>query len=77
MISKFPFAERVCLCFEEAPRLELTVRPVFNYGVDVAEIPGIAHWLVSEYSINFRCAFTQLHNCSASTNVCYLSRIRC
>eukprot|EP00246_Nothoceros_aenigmaticus_P001833 TRINITY_DN12501_c0_g1_i1.p1 TRINITY_DN12501_c0_g1~~TRINITY_DN12501_c0_g1_i1.p1 ORF type:complete len:835 (+),score=155.95 TRINITY_DN12501_c0_g1_i1:198-2702(+) len=43
--SEFPFVEQICLCFQDAPCFQLTVRPVFNYGVDVSDLPGIASWL--------------------------------
>lgn len=40
-----PFIKRIRLCFEEVPYFQMTVKPIFSHGVDVAELPGIAGWL--------------------------------
>lgn len=29
----------------------MTIKPIFNHGLDVTEVPGIAGWLVSLYQI--------------------------
>lgn len=40
-----PFVQRIRLCFEEVPYFQMTVKPIFSHGLDVAELPGIAGWL--------------------------------
>jgi Ca2+-dependent lipid-binding protein len=45
-VDGWPVIGRIRLCFTTAPFLQMTARPLFNAGVDVTEIPGIAQWLV-------------------------------
>ena len=42
----FPMIERIRICFAKAPFIVLQVFPIYNAGLDVAELPGIATWLV-------------------------------
>ncbi len=42
----WPVIGRIRVCFATAPFLQMTARPLFNAGVDVTEIPGIAQWMV-------------------------------
>ncbi|KAH9534804.1 hypothetical protein CY35_17G022800 [Sphagnum magellanicum] len=44
-VDGWPVIGRIRLCFTTAPFLQMTARPLFNAGVDVTEIPGIAQWL--------------------------------
>eukprot|EP00249_Psilotum_nudum_P017241 c26229_g1_i1 orf=519-2684(-) len=41
----WPFLDRVRICFESTPDVQMTIRPIFHHGVDVSEIPGIAGWM--------------------------------
>ena len=44
------------MCFAEPPYFQMTIKPLFNHGLDVTEVPGIAGWLVSLYQIlNNKC----------------------
>lgn len=38
--------ERIRICFGAAPYLDLEAHPIYNSGVDVTELPGIASWVV-------------------------------
>lgn len=44
-LKERPFVKRIRLCFEEVPYFQMTVKPIFSHGLDVAELPGIAGWL--------------------------------
>eukprot|EP01018_Ginkgo_biloba_P025947 Gb_32708 [translate_table: standard] len=44
-LKEWPFLERVRVCFVDAPYFQMTVKPIFSHGLDVAELPGIAGWL--------------------------------
>ncbi|KAL9262337.1 C2 domain-containing protein [Drosera capensis] len=44
-LRKWPFIGRLRVCFAEPPYFQMTVKPIFNHGVDVTELPGIAGWL--------------------------------
>ncbi|KAJ7533904.1 hypothetical protein O6H91_13G069900 [Diphasiastrum complanatum] len=44
-LGEWPFMSRVRICFENAPYIQVTARPLFSHGIDVAELPGIANWL--------------------------------
>ncbi|CAM6013078.1 unnamed protein product [Sphagnum balticum] len=44
-VDGWPVIGRIRVCFTTAPFLQMTARPLFNAGVDVTEIPGIAQWL--------------------------------
>lgn len=44
-LGEKPFVRRIRLCFEEVPYFQMTVKPIFSHGLDVAELPGIAGWL--------------------------------
>lgn len=46
-IQRWPFLGRLRVCFAEPPYFQMTVKPIFNHGIDVTEVPGIAGWLVS------------------------------
>ncbi|GAB2284265.1 hypothetical protein Dimus_018731 [Dionaea muscipula] len=52
-LRKWPFIGRLRLCFAEPPYFQMTVKPIFNHGVDVTELPGIAGWLDKLLSIAF------------------------
>ncbi|KAK9688671.1 hypothetical protein RND81_09G002400 [Saponaria officinalis] len=41
----WPFISRLRVCFAEPPYFQMTVKPLFNHGLDVTELPGIAGWL--------------------------------
>ncbi|XP_052207502.1 C2 domain-containing protein At1g53590-like isoform X2 [Diospyros lotus] len=44
-LPHWPFLGRLRVCFVEPPYFQITVKPIFNRGVDVTELPGIAGWL--------------------------------
>ncbi|KAK4753144.1 hypothetical protein SAY87_021942 [Trapa incisa] len=44
-VQQWPFLERLRICFAEPPYFQMTVKPIFNHGIDVTEVPGIAGWL--------------------------------
>ncbi|XP_010918930.1 C2 domain-containing protein At1g53590 isoform X1 [Elaeis guineensis] len=44
-LQQWPFLGRVRVCFVEPPYFQMTVKPIFNHGIDVTELPGIAGWL--------------------------------
>ncbi|KAH8935387.1 hypothetical protein BDL97_17G024500 [Sphagnum fallax] len=44
-VDGWPVIGRIRVCFTTPPVLQMTARPLFNAGVDVTEIPGIAQWL--------------------------------
>ena len=45
-VPGWPYISRMRICFAGAPYVSLAVKPIINFGVDVAELPGIAGWLV-------------------------------
>lgn len=55
-LRRWPFLGRLRVCFAEPPYFQMTVKPIFTHGLDVAVLPGIAGWLVSNhiafYSLN-------------------------
>ncbi|XP_010241279.1 PREDICTED: C2 domain-containing protein At1g53590-like isoform X2 [Nelumbo nucifera] len=53
-LREWPFLGRLRLCFVEPPYFQMTVKPIFNHGVDVAELPGIAGWLDKLLAIAFQ-----------------------
>lgn len=44
-LDGWPFLSRVRLCFESAPYVQMTARPVSHHGVNVSELPGVAGWM--------------------------------
>ncbi|RZC65089.1 hypothetical protein C5167_008780 [Papaver somniferum] len=44
-IRQYPYLGRLRLCFAEPPYFQMTVKPIFNHGIDVTEFPGIAGWM--------------------------------
>jgi Ca2+-dependent lipid-binding protein len=46
-LRRWPFLGRLRVCFAEPPYFQMTVKPIFTHGLDVAVLPGIAGWLVS------------------------------
>ncbi|KAI0492175.1 hypothetical protein KFK09_026441 [Dendrobium nobile] len=52
-LRQWPFIGRVRMCFAGAPYFQLTVKPIFNHGIDVTEIPGIAGWLDNLLAVAF------------------------
>ncbi|WCJ32358.1 Calcium-dependent lipid-binding (CaLB domain) family protein [Euphorbia peplus] len=52
-LSQWPFLGRLRVCFAEPPYFQMNVKPVFNHGVDVTELPGIAGWLDKLLSVAF------------------------
>ncbi|BFI23769.1 hypothetical protein MPTK2_1g05270 [Marchantia polymorpha subsp. ruderalis] len=43
--SGWPVVERLRVSFSEAPILQMTAKPIFNYGIDVTDLPGVAGWV--------------------------------
>ncbi|KAG0608752.1 hypothetical protein M758_8G129600 [Ceratodon purpureus] len=41
----WPVIERIRVCFAEAPYMDMECHPIYNSGVDVSELPGIASYL--------------------------------
>ncbi|GAB4849268.1 hypothetical protein Ancab_004072 [Ancistrocladus abbreviatus] len=52
-LRQWPFIGRLRVCFAEPPYFQMTVKPIFNHGLDVAEVPGIAGWLDKLLSVAF------------------------
>ncbi|XP_020251921.1 C2 domain-containing protein At1g53590-like isoform X2 [Asparagus officinalis] len=52
-IREWPFLGRMRICFVEPPYFQMTVKPIFNHGVDVTELPGIAGWLDNMLAVAF------------------------
>ncbi|XP_065861643.1 C2 domain-containing protein At1g53590-like isoform X2 [Euphorbia lathyris] len=52
-LSHWPFLGRLRVCFAEPPYFQMNVKPIFNHGVDVTELPGIAGWLDKLLSVAF------------------------
>ncbi|KAH9311905.1 hypothetical protein KI387_026940, partial [Taxus chinensis] len=44
-IRDWPFMKRLRISFEDVPYFQMTVKPIFNHGLNVTELPGIAGWL--------------------------------
>lgn len=42
----WPMIERIRFCFARAPYIDLEAHPIYNSGVDVSDLPGIASYLV-------------------------------
>ncbi|KAL4279710.1 hypothetical protein GQ457_03G024910 [Hibiscus cannabinus] len=53
-LRQWPFIGRLRLCFVEPPYFQMTVKPIFTYGLDVTEVPGIARWLDKLLSLAFK-----------------------
>ncbi|XP_042478481.1 C2 domain-containing protein At1g53590-like [Macadamia integrifolia] len=52
-LREWPFLGRLRVCFVEPPYFQMTVKPIFNHGLDVTELPGIAGWLDKLLAIAF------------------------
>lgn len=52
-LRRWPFLGRLRVCFAEPPYFQMTVKPIFTHGLDVAVLPGIAGWLVSSLNKSF------------------------
>ncbi|XP_031102645.1 C2 domain-containing protein At1g53590 isoform X4 [Ipomoea triloba] len=52
-LPKWPFLDRLRVCFAEPPYFQMTVKPIFSHGLDVTELPGIAGWLDKLLTIAF------------------------
>ncbi|XP_050279691.1 C2 domain-containing protein At1g53590-like [Quercus robur] len=52
-IRGWPFISRLRVCFAEPPYFQMTIKPLFNHGLDVTEVPGIAGWLDKLLSVAF------------------------
>ncbi|KAJ6793434.1 C2 domain-containing protein-like isoform X1 [Iris pallida] len=52
-LREYPFLGRVRVCFVEPPYFQMTVKPIFNHGVDVTELPGVAGWLDNMLAVAF------------------------
>ncbi|XP_019059103.1 PREDICTED: C2 domain-containing protein At1g53590 isoform X3 [Tarenaya hassleriana] len=52
-LRRWPFLGRLRVCFAEPPYFQMTVKPIFTHGLDVAVLPGIAGWLDKLLSIAF------------------------
>ncbi|TYI32499.1 hypothetical protein ES332_A04G067900v1 [Gossypium tomentosum] len=52
-LRQWPFLCRLRLCFVELPYFQMTVKPIFNHGLDVTEVPGISAWLDKLLSLAF------------------------
>ncbi|KHG25414.1 Uncharacterized protein F383_05773 [Gossypium arboreum] len=52
-LRQWPFLSRLRLCFVELPYFQMTVKPIFNHGLDVTEVPGISSWLDKLLSLAF------------------------
>lgn len=72
-LRTWPYLGRLRVCFAEPPYFQMTVKPIFNHGVDVTEVPGIAGWLVSVSSIFSRwfCFLLSFHLFSSLSHFFY------
>ncbi|KAK9132525.1 hypothetical protein Scep_012053 [Stephania cephalantha] len=52
-LPNWPFVGRIRLCFVEPPYFQMTVKPIVNHGLDVADLPGIAGWLDKLLAVAF------------------------
>ncbi|KMS98254.1 hypothetical protein BVRB_4g094030 [Beta vulgaris subsp. vulgaris] len=52
-LRSWPFIGRLRVCFAEPPYFQMTVKPLFNHGLDVTELPGIAGWLDKLLAVAF------------------------
>nr|CAD1842478.1 unnamed protein product [Ananas comosus var. bracteatus] len=52
-LQHWPFLGRLRICFVEPPYFQMTIKPVFSYGLDVSELPGISGWLDKLLDIAF------------------------
>lgn len=52
-IPEWPFLKCVSVCFIEPPHFQMTVKPIFQHGLDVSELPGIAGWLDKILAVAF------------------------
>ncbi|CAO2836441.1 unnamed protein product [Amaranthus hypochondriacus] len=52
-LRSWPFIGRLRICFAEPPYFQMTVKPIFNHGLDVTELPGIAGWLDKLLAVAF------------------------
>ncbi|XP_074311219.1 C2 domain-containing protein At1g53590-like [Silene latifolia] len=52
-IRCWPFISRLRICFAEPPYFQMTIKPIFNHGFDVTELPGIAGWLDKLLAVAF------------------------
>ncbi|KAF3442294.1 hypothetical protein FNV43_RR16210 [Rhamnella rubrinervis] len=53
LLRNWPFFGNLRVCFMEPPYFQLTVKPSFTQGLDVAELPEIAGWMDELLSIAF------------------------
>ncbi|KAF6165086.1 hypothetical protein GIB67_000670 [Kingdonia uniflora] len=44
-LREWPFLGRLRVCFVESPYFAMNLKPIFNYGLDVTVVPGIAGWM--------------------------------
>lgn len=47
--DSLPVIQRVRISFATAPYLEMAAYPIYNSGVDVTELPGLASWMVRTF----------------------------
>ncbi|XP_073526381.1 uncharacterized protein [Phyllobates terribilis] len=52
-IRDWPFLSRLRICFAEPPYFQMTIKPIFNHGFDVTEVPGVAGWLDNLLAVAF------------------------
>ncbi|KAL8167131.1 hypothetical protein V2J09_008630 [Rumex salicifolius] len=52
-IRDWPYISRLRICFAEPPYFQMTVKPIFNHGFDVTEVPGVAGWLDNLLAVAF------------------------
>ncbi|XP_020575196.1 C2 domain-containing protein At1g53590-like [Phalaenopsis equestris] len=58
-LRQWPFIGRMRVCFAEVPYFQMTVKPIFNHGIDVTELPGIAGWLDNLLAVAFEQTLVQ------------------
>ncbi|KAK9093195.1 hypothetical protein Syun_028106 [Stephania yunnanensis] len=52
-LQHWPYVSRLRICFVDPPYFQMTVKPLFNHGLDVTEVPGIAGWLDKLLAVAF------------------------
>ncbi|KVI02131.1 hypothetical protein Ccrd_019585 [Cynara cardunculus var. scolymus] len=61
-LPRWPFLGRLRVCFVEPPYFQMTVKPIFAYGLDVTELPGIAGWLDNLLTLAFEETLVEIND---------------
>ncbi|KAI3982442.1 hypothetical protein MKX01_041280 [Papaver californicum] len=67
-IPQYPYLGCLRLCFAEPPYFQITVKPIFNHGIDVTEFPEIAGWMDKLLGIVFEQTLVETQKKTLSPN---------